>query len=222
MRKISYLSVIIALILVSGCTRAVYRPRRAPPPYPRGVYHRVEKGETLWRIAKTYRVDLEELKDYNNIRDVEDLKVGTLIFIPGAKERIPVSAYINTSKIGNEGFTWPAEGKIVSYYNTNKGGLSKGIDVALPFGSKVKASKQGIVSYADVLRGYGKVIIVDHQDGFSTVYAHNSKLMVKENDFVERGEVIAISGNTGNCKSPLLHFEIRKGETPQDPLYYLP
>lgn len=210
------------LTLASGCARTAYRPSRVPPSFPRGVYHRVEKGETLWRIAKTYRVDLEELKAYNNIKNVQDIEVGTLIFIPGVRERIPVSARINTSEIGNKGFTWPAEGKIVSYYNLNKGGLSKGIDVSLPFGSEVKASKQGVVSYADVLRGYGKVIIVDHQDGFSTVYAHNSKLMVKENDFVERGEIIAISGNSGNCQSPLLHFEIREGETPKDPLYYLP
>ncbi len=57
---------------------------------PKGIYHRIEKGETMWRIAKTYGVDVEEIKSYNNIRDVEDLKVGTVIFIPGAKERIPV------------------------------------------------------------------------------------------------------------------------------------
>ena len=124
--------------------------------------------------------------------------------------------------MGKDGFSWPVEGRIISDFNFGNGGISKGIDIALPFGSEVRASKQGIVKYSDVLRGYGKVIIIDHQDGFSTVYAHNSQLLAKENGFVQRGEIIAYSGNSGNCKSPLLHFEIRQDETPKDPLYYLP
>jgi len=216
MKKILYL---LLTVLLAGCARTVYRPDRLPPIPPTGVYHRIEKGETLWRIAKTYGVEVEEIKSYNNIRDVEDLKVGTLIFIPAALERIPV---YSPTEIGREGFTWPVKGKIVSNFDFGKGGTCKGIDVALPLGSKVRASKEGVVTYSDALRGYGKVIIIDHQDGFSTVYAHNSELLVKEKGFVKRGEAIALSGDSGHCKSPLLYFEIRKGEVPQDPLFYLP
>ena len=217
MKKALYL---LVLILLSGCARTVYRPERLPPTPPKGVYHRMEEGETLWRIAKTYGVDIEDIKSYNHIGDVENLKVGTIIFIPGVRgERIPVYSF---SEIGKEGFVWPAKGSIVSDFDFEEGGTSKGIDVALPFGSKVRASKEGVVTYSDVLRGYGKVIIIDHQDGFSTVYAHNSELLVKENDFVKKGEAIALSGDSGHVENPLLHFEIRKGEIPQDPLSYLP
>jgi murein DD-endopeptidase MepM/ murein hydrolase activator NlpD len=219
MKKLLYFLVII---LLTGCARTVYRPTRPTPTFPRGVYHRIEKGETLWRIAKTYGVEVEKIKSYNNIRDVEDIKVGTLIFIPRAEKKLHTTYPISVGKIGREGFMWPAQGRIVSYFDFGKGGTSKGIDVALPFGSEVRASKGGIVTYADVLRGYGKVVIIDHKDGFSTVYAHNSKILVKENSSVGRGEVIALAGDSGHCESPLLHFEIRKGETPQDPLSYLP
>ena len=150
---------------------------------------------------------------------MEDLKVGTVIFIPGVLERIPV---YSSWEIGREGFVWPVKGSIVSNFDFGKGGTCKGIDVALPLGSKVRASKEGIVTYSDVLRGYGKVVIIDHQDGFSTVYAHNSELLVKEKSSVTRGQLIALSGNSGHCESPLLYFEIRKGEMPLDPLSYLP
>lgn len=216
MKKALYLLVIV---LLTGCARTVYRPTTLPPPRPEGVYHRIVRGETIWRVATTYGAKVEDIKSYNNIRDVENLKVGTIIFIPGGKEGIPI---YSPNEIGKEGFTWPARGRIVSDFDFKEGGTSKGINVALPFGSKVRASKEGIVAYSDVLRGYGKVIIIDHQDGFSTVYAHNSQLLVKENSSVKRGEVIALSGDSGNCENPLLHFEIRKGEVPEDPLTYLP
>ena len=216
MKKAIYL---LLILFLSGCAKVANRPTTLPPPYHRGVYHRIARGETLWRIAKTYGADMEDIKSYNNIRDVNDLKVGRVIFIPGSTDIIPIYAY---HEIGREGFVWPAKGEIISKFDFGKGGISKGINVSLPLGSNVRASKEGLVTYSDVLRGYGKVIIIDHQDGFSTVYAHNSELLVKENSLVKRGQTIALSGNSGNCENPLLHFEIRKGEKPLDPLYYLP
>ena len=166
-----------------------------------------------------YAVDMEDIKSCNNIGNVNNLKVGSILFIPGSTDAIPIYPY---HKIGKEGFIWPAKGKIICDFDFGRGGISKGINVALPVGSNVIASKEGIVTYSDVLRGYGKVIIIDHQDGFSTVYAHNSQLLVKEKTLVKRGQTIALSGDSGNCTNPLLHFEIRKGEVPLDPLYYLP
>ena len=217
MKKALYL---VVGILLAGCARTVYRPTTVPPPRPpQGIYHRIGRDETIWRIAKTYGVDVKDIKSYNDISDVENLKVGTVIFIPGAKEGIP---FYTPSDIGEGGFVWPAKGKIISDFDFGEGGTSKGIDVALPFGSKVRASKEGVVTYSDTLRGYGKVIIIDHQNGFSTVYANNSQLLVRENSSVKRGEVIAISGDSGHCENPSLHFEIRKGELPQNPLNYLP
>ncbi|MDD5454667.1 MAG: LysM peptidoglycan-binding domain-containing M23 family metallopeptidase [Candidatus Ratteibacteria bacterium] len=209
MRKLSY---ILFVILLSGCAKTVYKPEK-PQLYSSGVHHRIEKGETLWRIAKNYGADIEQIKIYNNIKTTENLQVGRVIFIPFASLSM---------EAGKEGFIWPAKGKIISDFDCENGGISKGIDVSLPIGSQIRASREGTVSYADVLRGYGKVLIIDHTDGFSTIYAHNSKLLVEENSVVEKGELIAFSGNSGHCESPLLHFEIRKENIPQNPLNYLP
>jgi murein DD-endopeptidase MepM/ murein hydrolase activator NlpD len=209
---------VLAIIFLSGCAKTTYRPEK-PSLYPSGVYHRIERGETLWRIAKNYGADMEQIKSYNDIKNAEDLKVGSVIFIPKVAERNP--AYSST-ETGKEGFTWPAKGRIASDFDFEQGGISKGIDISLPVGSQIRASREGLVTYADVLRGYGKVIIIDHQDGFSTIYAHNSQLLVEENIIVKKGDLIAFSGNSGQCVSPLLHFEIRKGNTPQNPLNYLP
>ncbi len=214
MRKLSY---ILFVILLSGCAKTVYRPEK--PRLDRdigGIYHRIEKGETLWRIARNYGADMEEIKLYNNIENTENLQAGRVIFIPE-------KSYIYPSmEEGKEGFIWPAKGQVVSEFDCENGGISKGIDVSLPIGSQIRASREGTVTYADVLRGYGKVVIIDHQDGFSTIYAHNSQLLVEENGIVEKGELIAFSGNSGRCESPLLHFEIRKENIPQNPLNYLP
>lgn len=220
MRKIGLWTTTI--LFIAGCAQRAYRPTPIPQIPTPGVYHRIEKGETLWRIARAYDVEVEKIRSYNNIEDVRELKVGSLIFIPGAKKRLSVPPSLLSDEVGKEGFIWPARGKIVSRFTTSGENISKGIDIALPLGTEIKAAKSGIVKYSDVLRGYGKIIIVDHQDGFSTVYAHNSKNMVKENDFVLGGEVIALSGDTGCCSGPVLHFQIRKGEVPQDPLFYLP
>ena len=209
---------VLAVVFLSGCARTAYRPEK-PQLYPSGVYHRIERGETLWKIAKNYGADMEQIKSYNHIKNVEDLRVGSLIFIPNATGTNSLHSYTET---GKEGFVWPAKGRIVSDFDFEKGGISKGIDISLPVGSQVRASKEGVVTYADVLRGYGKVIIIDHQDGFSTIYAHNSQLLVKENSAAKKGDLIAFSGDSGHCASPLLHFEIRKGNTPQNPRNYLP
>jgi len=213
MKKLLY---ILVIILLSGCAKTVRRPE--PQIYPRGVYHKIEKGETLWRIAKNYDTDMEEIKLYNNIKNTKNLQVGSVIFIPNATEK--PSVYFSTES-GKEGFIWPAKGKIISDFDCEKGGISKGIGISLPIGSQIRASKEGVVTYANVLRGYGKVVIIDHQDGFSTIYAHNSEILVKENNIVQKGELIAFSGNSGHCESPLLHFEIRKGNIPQNPRNYL-
>ncbi len=206
---------VLFVIFLAGCARTAYKADKTSL-YPNGVYHRVKRGETLWQIARNYYADMEQIKSYNNIKNVESLKTGSIIFIPEATNK-----YFH-AEIGKEGFIWPANGRIVSDFDFESGGISKGIGISLPIGSQIRASREGTVTYADVLRGYGKVIIIDHQDGFFTVYAHNSQLLVKENSTVKKGELIAFSGSSGYCKNPSLHFEIRKENVPQNPRNYLP
>ena len=100
---------------------------------------------------------------------------------------------------------------------------NKGIDIGASRGSDVKASRSGRVTFAtEYLKGYGKTIIIDHLDGYETVYAHNAQNLVLEDQRVKRGEVIARVGKTGRADRPTLHFEIRKKSKPQNPFYYLP
>jgi murein DD-endopeptidase MepM/ murein hydrolase activator NlpD len=115
-------------------------------------------------------------------------------------------------------FRWPLRGRVISGFPKNDG-----IDLAVPEGTAVHAAEDGVVAYAgNELKGYGNLILIRHSNGFVTAYAHASELMVKRNDSVRRGQVIAKSGQSGSVSAPQLHFEIRKGSTPVDPMQFLP
>jgi murein DD-endopeptidase MepM/ murein hydrolase activator NlpD len=118
-------------------------------------------------------------------------------------------------------FRWPAKGRVISGFGS-KTGNGDGISIAVPEGTSVKAADGGTVAYAgEELKGYGKLVLIRHENGFVTAYAHNSDVAVKRGDKVSRGQMIAKSGSTGNVTSPQLHFEVRKGSTPVDPAKYL-
>jgi murein DD-endopeptidase MepM/ murein hydrolase activator NlpD len=118
-------------------------------------------------------------------------------------------------------FRWPAKGRVISGFGS-KGGNGDGIAIAVPEGTPVKAAEGGTVAYAgEELKGYGKLVLVRHDNGFVSAYAHNGELNVKRGEKVSRGQQIAKSGSTGNVTSPQLHFELRKGSTPVDPTKYL-
>ena len=114
---------------------------------------------------------------------------------------------------------WPANGRLIAPYAE---GGSKGVDIAGKTGDPVLAAADGVVSYAGAgLRGYGNLIVLRHNATFLSVYAHNSKLLVKEKDIVTRGQKIAEMGST-DAESPRLHFEIRRQGKPADPQKFLP
>jgi murein DD-endopeptidase MepM/ murein hydrolase activator NlpD len=120
-------------------------------------------------------------------------------------------------------FRWPVRGRVIAAYGAKTNGKSNdGINVAVPEGTPVKAAEDGVVAYAgNELKGYGNLILVRHANGYVTAYAHASELLVKRGDSIKRGQVIAKSGQSGEVGSPQLHFEIRKGSTPVDPLRFL-
>ena len=120
-------------------------------------------------------------------------------------------------------FRWPVRGRVISGFGPKTGGPpNDGINLAVPEGTSIKAAEDGVVAYAgNELKGYGNLVLVRHNNGFVTAYAHASELMVKRGDQVKRGQIIARSGQTGTVSSPQLHFEIRKGSTPVDPMQYL-
>ena len=119
-------------------------------------------------------------------------------------------------------FRWPARGHIVQSFGEKGGVKSDGINIALPEGTPVKAAESGVVAYAgNELKGYGNLVLIRHDNGFVSAYANNGDIKVKKGDVIRRGQVVATSGQTGNVTSPQLHFELRKGSTPVDPMQYL-
>ncbi|MBH5371296.1 LysM peptidoglycan-binding domain-containing M23 family metallopeptidase [Bradyrhizobium glycinis] len=120
-------------------------------------------------------------------------------------------------------FRWPVRGKVVTSYGAKTNGKSNdGINLAVPEGTPIKAAEDGVVAYSgNELKGYGNLVLVRHSNGYVTAYAHASELLVKRGDTIKRGQVIAKSGQSGEVASPQLHFEIRKGSSPVDPLQFL-
>jgi murein DD-endopeptidase MepM/ murein hydrolase activator NlpD len=120
-------------------------------------------------------------------------------------------------------FRWPVRGKVITSYGAKTNGkVNDGINLAVPEGTPVKAAEDGVVAYSgNELKGYGNLVLVRHSNGYVTAYAHASELMVKRGDTIKRGQIIAKSGQSGEVGSPQLHFEIRKGSSPVDPLQFL-
>ena len=117
-------------------------------------------------------------------------------------------------------FLWPTEGPLISEFGVKPGGRNNdGINVAVPVGSAIRAAQNGIVAYAgNELRGYGNLVLIRHEDGWMTAYAHNDSLLVGKGDVVRRGQVISRSGKSGRVSRPQAHFEIRRNGEPHDPL----
>jgi len=120
-------------------------------------------------------------------------------------------------------FIWPVDGKIVSKFGPAKDNLrNDGINIAAPVGAPVKASATGVVAYAgNELRGFGNMVLLRHEDGWVTAYAHNSSLLVQKGDKVAQGQTIARVGSSGSVDTPQLHFELRRGTKAVDPLKVL-
>jgi len=142
---------------------------------------------------------------------------------PAAPKVAPVQEAAVVSAPSSSGFVWPAQGKVISKFGTTSDGLrNDGINISAPAGAPVMAAADGTVAYAgNQLRGFGNLVLIRHSNGLITAYAHNQSLLVQKGDKVKRGAVIARVGQTGNVAKPQLHFEIRKGEEPVDPMKYL-
>ncbi len=204
----------------------------------KGVYHKVEKGQTLWRISRAYGVDLETLAKVNRLGETLEIEKGAYIFIPGAAKTIDVRPYpapLNGSLLkepsnGTENpaappsvFQWPVEGRLSSAFGQRNGRRHEGIDITAPEGTEIKAASDGVVTHSGWGPGeYGKAVIITHKDGYTTLYGHNSYNTVSEGAYVKAGQVIGRVGRTGNATGNHLHFEIRKDGVPVNPLLYLP
>ena len=189
---------VLSVVLFSGCATApgVQRvPHAQAIPALQGSYHRVRPGETLWRIARAYGLDVEALASANRLPSASQLKAGQQLFVPLPKE--------------SSRFLWPVLGSL---------GISgSGVDIAAPPGSLVRASRGGRVAVAArALSGWGKTVVVDHLDGYATVYTGLDQMLVSPGGDLRQGTPL------GNLGPRPLHFEIRYGVTTKNPLALLP
>jgi hypothetical protein len=193
-----------------------------------GVYHQVKDGDTLDSIAKLYKVDVANITDvaWNNLTPPNyQITVGSkLIVKDGTKPFVPkvVTSYsgpVPSGAAGSGQFRWP----VVGYITQDFWAGHRALDISVPIGSPVYASDSGYVSFSgwtDV--GYGWLVRINHGNGFETLYAHNSQLLVVAGEAVVRGQLIALSGSTGHSTGPHCHFEIRYNGTLVNPRLYLP
>ena len=202
-----------------------------------GVDHVVERGQTVWRIAQAYGVEVDVLARANRLDDPTKLDTGQVLFIPGAVVVLQIPAYPSPADVvgapaagsaaegsGAGPWLWPLpEPRVLSGFGVaRRSRRHEGIDLRGAPGHPVVASRAGHVVYSGSgMNGYGKTVIVDHGDGTSSLYAHNSRLLVSDGQYVERGQAIAQIGRSGNATTEHCHFEIRHEGRPVDPLVYL-
>jgi murein DD-endopeptidase MepM/ murein hydrolase activator NlpD len=186
-----------------------------------GVYYTVRKGDSLSSITTRYRVDMNKLVDVNEL-DSSVIYVGQKLFIPGAA----LSDWERAEALGTL-FKYPARGRLTSRMGfridpfTKRRAYHAGIDIANRIGTPVHASQSGKVTFASYKGSYGKTVILSHQQGYSTVYGHVDKILVKKGQVVRQGDKIGTVGNTGRSTGPHLHFEIRRHRKIIDPLKLL-
>jgi murein DD-endopeptidase MepM/ murein hydrolase activator NlpD len=229
------------LLLVASCSQKRVATERRPPRQEKkavrkGVYHVVERHQTLYRICKTYKVDIHEVASINGITDHSKIQTGQRIFIPGARKVLKVEIVIDdvaAEQVETErerakavykkmDFIWPVEGKCTNPFEDNERNRHQGIDISCSSGTPIKASNAGTVIYAgNTIKGYGNMVILRHSEEYVTVYAHNQVNLVEERDRIEKGQIIGKVGQTGRASGPHLHFEIRRNNKPVDPMLYL-
>ena len=234
-----FLSVLFVFLL-SSCS--FYESPRYTSYNQRGKYHYVRGGDTLWKISKRYRIDIEQLAVLNGIKNPNKLKAGKRIFIPrrsfrnlnniknfGKKRSHPLWTKKKTYKrktVRTRGvkFKWPVKGRVIRKYGYYKGVKFEGIIIRTKKRQTVNASAPGKVIYSSWGPGsYGKMVIVRHAGGrFHSVYANNSKNLVKLHDTVITGTPIARAGDSRYKGKSMLRFEIRYRTIPKNPLSYLP
>ena len=144
--------------------------------------------------------------------------------VTAATRVLPPTAVVVAPKRLTSGFLWPVDGKVVKRFGPGASGeRNDGIKIAVPIDTPIKAAANGTVAYVgDGIAALGGLVIVRHGDGWTSVYGHASKLLVQRGQAVKRGQTIALSGDSGFADRPELHFELRKGRTPVDPLGQLP
>jgi len=240
---------ILVLLAPSACYKTVVP--QEPVRKSNDVYQ-VRAGDTLYSVAKRYGTDYRTLARRNHIHGSYTIYIGQRLYlhkvaprpsymplpkrrkiVPGKRiggKRVARRTRSRTessrhaiSRRGAVRLIWPVRGPVTSGFGRRHGRPHDGIDIGVPEGTPVHAAAAGDVVYSSRrLTGYGNLIIIRHTHDMFTAYAHNRNNLVRRGDHVKRGDIIARVGRTGRATGSHLHFEVRRGPTPVNPLAYLP
>jgi len=183
------------------------------------IVHKIQRGDALSSIARMYGTDVDTIRRANNLS-------GNRIF--AGDELIITNYERGPFTLSRNSMIWPVNGRISSNFGWRTHPIKKtrlfhnGIDIAVSSGTPVKAAAGGEVVHSGWMNGFGYTVIIDHGRGVETLYAHNSKVSVSKGSMVNKGQQVALSGNTGLSTGPHLHFGVLKDEKPLNPKNYLP
>jgi murein DD-endopeptidase MepM/ murein hydrolase activator NlpD len=226
--------VVLLAVALAGCGARRRTVAASPTTLPPGYRYTVKAGENLFRIGLAYGIPYRELAAYNGIPDPAKIEVGQVVVVPNATRELPVQVITPLRAkserpatpdipVGRSPFLWPVEGgKISSRFGPRGETHHDGVDIQVAEGAPVRAVRAGRVIYSDELRGYGNIVIVEHDGGYATVYGHNRINRATVGEAVAQGQVIAEVGQSGDAVSPQLHFEVRKDNVARNPMFYLP
>ncbi|WP_027210949.1 peptidoglycan DD-metalloendopeptidase family protein [Burkholderia sp. WSM2232] len=227
-RMIKRLACVSLIALLAACGSAPVGPG----------FYRVERGDTLSKIARSHRQSVQSIARWNNLTNPDSIEVGQVLRVEppsgapatsgavrsngsaaAAPRPAPADNAASAAPASSISLVWPTSGNVIRGFD---GGNSKGIDISAPAGTPVVAAAAGTVVYAgNGLRGYGNLLILKHNTEYLTAYAHNRVLLVKEGDTVAQGQKIAEVGDT-DTNRVMLHFELRYQGRSIDPSRALP
>jgi murein DD-endopeptidase MepM/ murein hydrolase activator NlpD len=193
-----------------------------------GSWYVVGPNETLDDVARRAGVPAEDILEANGLESAAEVRPGRLLFVLAPPpEPAPKPAPTTDDKSARPpALRWPLTTVRVvvgSPFGARWGKPHEGIDLPAPIGTPVFAAADGRVVYAgNGIRGYGNLVVLKHAGDLLTVYAHNSVLLVSQGQPVRAGDRIALVGQSGHATGPHLHFEVRTGQIPRDPMRYLP
>jgi murein DD-endopeptidase MepM/ murein hydrolase activator NlpD len=177
-----------------------------------GTYVTLKRGDTVTGICKKYEVELTDLVNSNPGVDVEELRIGEKLFIPGGGALADIFR-----------FAWPVHGRISGRYGMrihpiyHRRMMHTGLDIAAGYGTPIRAALGGRVKFVGWKGGYGKTVIIEHDNGYETLYGHCSKILVNKGQSVKKGQQVAKVGSTGVSNGPHVHFEVKKSGRRQNP-----
>ena len=200
--------------------------------------HIVKKGHTLYDIANCYEVSISDIMKINQLKNNDKIYSGDKLFIPlydntnqtncNNITKVAITKEVNKTtekkKNNNYSYMWPVKGKIISKFGLLAKGLrNDGINISADIGNPVLAIESGKIVYAgNEIQAFGNLILIKHYNDKTSAYAHLDKINVKKGESVNKGQIIALVGNSGKVSIPQLHFEIRDKDGPLDPLKFLP